>query len=440
MTSLVNKLTEIVISKPILDGSRLTQNISVSDQIKKYINNNQLFIEYDSEINVDKSILSIPLTAAILPLAWLTGSDIYVEALDKRFYDSMNKLKKAFKEMFPKVSYETEIHVEDLVENETHCSETDSHTGLLFSGGLDSTHTLYHNLDLKPKLVSIWGVDNFAYPDHSDHWTRAIELHKGFAEKYDLEYYLIKTNVSQILDDKRIEHSYHKELYNGDLRGTLSHSMVLLPPTAPLSIGRFNHLLIAASNSRLDRGRDPSGALPVFDEKIVWSDLNVEHHGMMLRLYKTDELTEFLNRGDLALRVCWRSGQYDGYLNCGVCEKCLRTIACMVVVGIDPNLCGFNVDIDTWNAMKRKILEHKSKSLYPTWRRISELAREGLEHEYHGSNIFFDWFKDFQYESVEKKWFWTDLYNNLPYGLAQVLEKIMHNLDMKIIKDAYIRE
>ena len=433
-------MVELVISKPRFDGRKLLQSVSGPNMLMKYIKEDQLFIEYDCETQVDESILSIPLTAAILPLAWLTGSDVVVDSLDRRFKESMDELKETFRTMFPKVSYETEIIVDELVDNENHNLVDGRRTGLLFSGGLDSTYTLYHNLDLKPKLVSIWGVDNFAYPGHADHWIRSIELHREFAEKYDLEYYLVKTNVSQILDDPRIEHKYHKDLYNGDLRGTLSHSLVLLPPVAPLSMNRFDNLLIAASNSRLNRGRDPSGALPIFDEKIVWADLDVEHHGVLLRLNKIRELADFLNRGDLSLRVCWRSSLVDGYINCGVCEKCLRTIVCMVVEGIDPNVCGFHVTESTWDAMKKMVIEHKSKGLYPTWKRIHELSREGIKHEFHGSNGFFEWYKDFDFKSVEKKWFWTDMYNGLPYSAARLLEKILHLFDVNIIKTAYVRE
>jgi hypothetical protein len=91
-------------------------------------------LEYDTEISDNKSILNIPLTAAILSLAWLTGSDIYVTSLDKTFKESMNELKNAFREMFPKVLYYSEIITEKIVDNKNKLTNDEERTGLLFSG------------------------------------------------------------------------------------------------------------------------------------------------------------------------------------------------------------------------------------------------------------------------------------------------------------------
>jgi hypothetical protein len=100
-------LGKITIEKPRFDGSSLTSKVSTSEGLRKYLKNMELFIEYDSEIHANESILNIPLTATILPLAWLTGSDIHVGSLDKKFKESMDLLKKVFSKIYPNAPFST---------------------------------------------------------------------------------------------------------------------------------------------------------------------------------------------------------------------------------------------------------------------------------------------------------------------------------------------
>ena len=98
-----------------------------------------MFVKYDTEIYADKSILNIPLTASVLPLAWLSGSNIVVDTLDKGFKESMDALQTVFMSMLPLAPFKTEIYVDELVENKIIPDDQERKTGLLFSGGVDST-------------------------------------------------------------------------------------------------------------------------------------------------------------------------------------------------------------------------------------------------------------------------------------------------------------
>ena len=81
-------LGEFVIEKPSYHGKRFSSKVSTSKLLEKYIQERELFIEYDVNVDVDDSILNIPLTATVLPLAWVTGSDLYVGKIDKTFKES----------------------------------------------------------------------------------------------------------------------------------------------------------------------------------------------------------------------------------------------------------------------------------------------------------------------------------------------------------------
>ena len=73
---------EIRIKKPVYSNQKLQSKADISQDLEKYLKNKTLFIEYDHEITKEESILNIPLTATLLPLAWLTGANIYVEKLE----------------------------------------------------------------------------------------------------------------------------------------------------------------------------------------------------------------------------------------------------------------------------------------------------------------------------------------------------------------------
>ena len=424
---------KIRVGEPVLNGRQLTCKVSTTEGLEKYLNDSELFIEYDTDVVNDPSILNIPLTATILPLAWLTGSDVIVGALDKTFKHSMDKLQKLFKEMFPLAKFTTEIKAKELVDNKIKVFDPERRTGLLFSGGVDSTYSLIKNLEKKPRLIMHWGVDNFLYPDRNDHWEKTISTYKEFAEKNNLAFNLVKTNISQILDDRRIEHRFHGELYDGKLRFALQHSLVLLPLVAPLSMNKFDALIIAASDTpQWDYVIRPRAAKPSTDELIIWGDLKVEHHGYISRNEKIKTIADYQRDNDLILRVCLRSTLTDGNFNDSTCEKCLRTIASLALMGVDPNSCGFKVDESTFNLMRSFWVNRKTSLLAPVWRELQALIPNEIDNDFNGSKNFFEWFKDFDFESAEKTWFYTDLYMALPYKLASLLDVIYRKLGINV--------
>lgn len=50
---------EIIIGDPVMDKQRLTSRVSASDDLEKYLKEEELFIEYDAPIYADESILHL---------------------------------------------------------------------------------------------------------------------------------------------------------------------------------------------------------------------------------------------------------------------------------------------------------------------------------------------------------------------------------------------
>jgi len=164
-------MPEIVIEETKLAQNQLTSKIKVPYKFRKYLKTNEYFAIYDANIESDKSFLNIPPLATILPLAWLTGSDILVDKLDRGFKESAEKVMQVFSQIY-QTRFTTQIIVEELIDNQPEKLETGNNTALLFSGGADSTYSLISNIDLRPKNIMIWGVDGYPYPKHRAYWEK----------------------------------------------------------------------------------------------------------------------------------------------------------------------------------------------------------------------------------------------------------------------------
>jgi len=414
---------------------KITNKITVSKDLEKYIRTYEMFTEYDCNIHADESILNIPIIANIVPLAWLTGSDIHVENLDKTFKESLDQLQSHFKEFYPLIPFNTDIKAERLVDNKITPEDLSRRTGLLFSGGVDATYSMITNLTKKPRLIMYWGVERSPYPKYRDYWERVIEQYTHMANSFGLDFNIVKTNVLEILNLRRIEHRYHKELFYGSLWVRLQESLVLLSLAAPLSFNRFDKILIAASewpdtHETLDIYNRPHIARPESDEIIKWANLNVDHDGFIDRLTKIKTIAEYLNHGKILLRVCLSRKDAPNALNCNQCEKCCRTIAQLVQAKVDPNKCGFDVSDSTpLNIIKEYYLKvgldcfaENSKKMIP----------DKLECDLYGSKQYLKWLKEFNVPEQTKELFFRDIYDFLPYPLAKILAEIYKILKIEI--------
>lgn len=425
-------MQELIIKDTQIVNDKLTSKIIPPDGLKKYLNSTSFFAIYDSEIRADKSILNIPPLSAVLPLAWLTGSNIIVDKLDRTFKESVEVIRDELKKTFLNSPFTTKLKADELVENKI-IVESAEHTALTFSGGVDSTYSLITNLNLKPKLLMVWGLDDYAYPENPAQWQKIISTYSELAEKKKLKLHVIMTNISQVLNIRRIEHDFNKQLYDGRLRERLYHSFLQIPITAPLSVGRFDHLLVAAGGSPSSahhHGGIPSITQPGVDEKIIWADLRVKHDGYISRTKKImGPIRKYLEKEKLTLKVCIRRLESEE-LNDNSCEKCLRTIAALVMAGVNPNSCGFKVDDSTFEKM-RYLLEKKKMHLPGSWSRMQKTIPDNLESNLSGANEFFTWFRNFDLKARKpdkRLKEYRAFYNKLPYMFSKRLDQIYNKV------------
>jgi len=427
-------MDEIYFTNKKLVENRLSTNVVVPSKYRKYLLSSSMFLQYDSKILADESILNIPLITTMLPLAWLTGINIYVDRLDKNFKVSIDLLEKDFKKMYPELRTDLNVKAGELVENKINIDDSERRTALLFSGGVDSTYSMITNLDLKPKLVMIWGIDGYPYPKASEYWSNVISTYSELAENKGLELHIVKTDTRRVLHSRRIGHDFHRELLDGTLWVRLQFALFMLPLIAPLSIGRFDSLMLAA-------GHDPSysfvegpEAIEPIVPKIYWASLRSKLDGFIPRYDKILKLKEVAQNEALKLRVC-QSHKILGTnkLNCSSCEKCYRTIIPLVINKIDPNNCGFNVNETTYQNMKAYFTNRNIPMLHieDQWRSIQHMIPEQIDSDFLSSTEFLEWFKDHDLSNTEKDvWFYLNIYNKLPWPISKVLDEIykMNNI------------
>jgi hypothetical protein len=194
-----------------------------------------------------------------------------------------------------------------------------------FSAGVDGFHTLQRNLEDVTHLVYLHGFD--IESERIAHRLAMEDAVRRAADDVGRELIVMQTNVRDFSD------AY---VYWGDYCGSV------LGASAQLLRGTAGTALVAASNTY--DGYRPFGTTPLTDRLFSTEWIEVVHDGAMAGRF---EKVEALASWDLALRhlhVCWSS--HGSSMNCGKCEKCLRTMTSLFLLGALHRAPTFPVPLD----------------------------------------------------------------------------------------------
>ena len=436
----------IKIEEPsIQDGKRIVFKLSFSLRVKKYFLSDSFYVEYNAPIDhVDKSILNIPAVTTLTPVAWAIGADIYVKELDETYLQSLNKIKSIMKKWYSNFSFSSKINVEKIVPNKF----SNEGCALLFSGGIDSTTSYIRHRSRKPQLIPIWGV--FISPEQKILWKKFEKKLTEFTGQEKAKVHIIKTNVRRLLNDKQLSVEFGLHWWP-----RVSHGLTMLGLCAPLTKNGISTVLIGSSG-RLEDVKYPWGSTPFVDNNLRWADVKIindctefdrqEKIRYVLKKYlETTGYHPFLT-------VCNSDARFLSHdLNCGQCEKCLRTITGLVLEDIDPNQCGFKVDSKFFGQLKQSFVNHKLKlSENPAtilfgetvrthgWKEIQTKIPERFNHNLHNSREFFEWFRDFDLTKygleMEKRTDLSGLFEILKIRLVGCIAPIWYSLPERIQK------
>lgn len=331
------KLNSIEVSK-----NRILYDYSVSDDITKYFNLQQpFFIEYDEDISmVPEAILVVPFLTNILPIAWITDSEVVVDSVDRVFFESIPKFKKGYADMYPHVVFAGRLKATTIVDC---CYAPSGRTAVFFSGGLDSYCALIRNLEQKPVLMTLWGAD--VRLDDVEGWNTVKNAVVETADIFGLGSCFIKSSFTLFLNNAALNNDFGYISPRG-WWGAIQHGIGIIGHAAPYAWKhRLSVQYIAASFCDNDQNVH-CASYPTIDGKVAFGSCLINHDSFdYSRQDKIKAVTDFSNKTAMPinLRVCWESA---GGKNCCKCEKCYRTIMGILVSGNNPRNYNFDIKLN----------------------------------------------------------------------------------------------
>ncbi|HTY74746.1 MAG TPA: hypothetical protein VMD05_04190 [Candidatus Nanoarchaeia archaeon] len=397
----------------IVKSNELEFKLVFSDGIKRYFRSDRLWFKYDQEIqSVNKSILSIPALGAVIAVAWGVGADVYLETIDSRFLESLEKVKQVFRKWFPKFSFSTQIHVNRIVAPGTPTSKKHA---LLFSGGLDALCSYIKHREDRLTLVTIrWNIpleEQLYY-----------ELFKAkvneFAKREGAKILFAETNELDLTNNELSARDFLGKPDGGSWYGDVTHGMLLVTAAAPL-LENYETILLASSDFKDQKNPQNIGTQGslVFHEvevfisntKVVYDSPEFTRIGKIRKYLKPNP--EYAS----GLVVCNSENRFfkpsTEFLNCCVCEKCLRTILGLVSENIDPSTCNFPLrrTKDTLGLIKTQL---KSGVLATDWTvgmeweatqsNTDERLAMGQTNDMPGATEFFQWFVTYDFRKINR--------------------------------------
>lgn len=330
-------MERIILNEIKKEENVISYVFEVSSGLEKYFSGKPFSIEYQENVTaVPDSVAAIPFVCCVLPIIWLSNSELIVDEIDKAFYDCIPEVRKGYETMFPEAEFLGEIVAGKIVENVIPKTEN---SALFFSGGLDAVSSLVSHIDEKPDLVAVWGSD-IKY-SNSEGWSVVYKGLVDSAQQFDANLIVVKSSFRDFDNEGLLGAEYYSKLKDGWWHG-VKHGMGLIGHAAVLAYLKKYSIIYIASTSCQEDGIVKIASSPLTDNKIRFVMSKVVHDGYeYCRQDKARNVVVYQksNSERVSLRVCWESQNGD---NCCECEKCLRTVTELITECAEPSDYGFN--------------------------------------------------------------------------------------------------
>lgn len=275
-----------------------------------------------------------PFVAALLIIAMRVGETLEIQApISQKLLDNVTEIQRIYRSWDNELS---EVAVRAPIrKDDTSLLTKPNEIGLFFSGGVDSSYSLFKNFNDHPNdaesigyLIMVHGFDIRVGKEDSGHFPAALANCQKIAQSLGKNALPVATNIRNISD----RFATWGRLYHGAAIASVGLNLENM----------FRQLHIAA-HYQYDKVI-PRGAHPALDP--LWSTefLSFVHDGVEAsRLDKVRFISIFPIVLE-TLRVCWAN--YNKRYNCGRCEKCLRTMVELHIAGALENCKTFPHSID----------------------------------------------------------------------------------------------
>lgn len=364
-------MERIKLLKCIKENQLIKYDFSVSEGLKQFFSNKEFIIRYPEKIeDVPEGIAVIPFVCNVIPIIWITDSELIVDELDEHFYNCLDNVKNGYIAMFPETSFKGKLNVKQIIKNDRPSAKTNC--AMFYSGGVDSLDTLYRHLDEKPTLVSIWGSD-IAY-DNEHGWELVHSAIKEAGDHFQLDEIVIRSTFRMFDSERQLAKVYAKQLKDDWWHG-VKHGIGLLGHVAPYAyLHRVQTVYIASSFCK-DDGPVRCASDPTIDNFVRFADCQVIHDGYEnSRQQKMHNIVNYSESHNdfIPLHVCWVT---QTGTNCCHCEKCFRTIAGIIAEGGNPQKYGFDNFEQYQNDMIPQIRKSDPLRIYQFWPPIQNAVK-----------------------------------------------------------------
>ena len=286
-----------------LSGFKKRVFVSVPNSYRHFISGN-----YDSF-----------LAAAVIPCMKAKEDIEIMGEVSEEFLHSVNKVMAKLESWDLGLS-RISIKASEVKEREPKRINKSDNSALFFSGGVDSFYTYLRNKkEGKTKISHLIFVHGFdIHLEDEKMFTKVFCSIKKIAKSERVELIDIKTNIRDILDK-----------YEG---WDYSHGGAMVLISMALSKG-FKRIYISGGLEAKRAKERQYGTHPELD--YLWSTKELKFIHIGVEATRMQKIHKYVAKSPTALkylRVCWRGK--NGLYNCGVCEKCLRTMLSLYSAGV----------------------------------------------------------------------------------------------------------
>jgi hypothetical protein len=197
----------------------------------------------------------------------------------------------------------------------------------------------------------VWGAD--VEVEDVELWDRLRPFMDPARSLTEARRIVARTNIRRVVDNLSLERDFVELLAGRNWWGGMHHGLGLTTIEAPIARALEVGRAIIASTHCV-RFSEPGCSNDETDNAVKWTGGAVEHdcYDISRQEKISQVLAPYMRSGhDLPLAVCYDTDRSAGAINCGRCEKCLRTATGLRLVGIDPRATGIPVDsvgFDQW--------------------------------------------------------------------------------------------
>ena len=282
-------------------------------------------------IAVDTDSVNPFLTFALLP-AMLLGEDIDLGggSVSRKLIEHIPLIQSRYLEWFTELNLK-QISVVNMKLSDTICASRKKETYAFFTGGVDSFDTVINTEATEGEKK----IDHLLYVYGFDVRLGDSSLYSAVMQHIDEAAKELGKSIIHLSTDLR----EFTERYVG---WDYIHGAALIA-LAQLCTPSIETLYIAASNSTGQL--TPNGSHPDLDPLFATEGFTLIHYGVERK--RIEKIMKNIVNSQTALdhlRVCWKNG--GGSINCGVCEKCIRTMLALEAAGVLDRAKTFHRHID----------------------------------------------------------------------------------------------